>query len=156
MATSESEAHIESNLRTSTKATFTYQYIHQKLFNYKEVVEVVDRRDTDKRKVPKYARILKIGSSNFFFQTRPPFSQLTEQSIFFNEKNLSLLKKCLSYGRILDATSLPLPLVTNFKYYTIKFPLKGFLKRVSSNQIMSIQTTLRSDLQTSTCIFTLL
>ena len=86
MATSESEAHIESNLRTSTKATFTYQYIHQKLFNYKEVVEVVDRRDTDKRKVPKYARILKIGSSNFFFQTRPPFSQLTEQSIFFNEK----------------------------------------------------------------------
>lgn len=61
MATSESEAHIESNLRTSIKATFTYQYIHQKLFNYKEVVEVVNRRDTDKRKVPKYARILKLG-----------------------------------------------------------------------------------------------
>lgn len=64
MATSESEAHIESNLRTSTKATFTYQYIHQKLFNYKEVVEVVNRRDTDKRKVPKYARILKLGSNS--------------------------------------------------------------------------------------------
>lgn len=30
MATSESEAHIESNLRTSIKATFTYQYIHPK------------------------------------------------------------------------------------------------------------------------------
>lgn len=156
MATSESEAHIESNLRTSTKATFTYQYIHQKLFNYKEVVEVVNRRDTDKRKVPKYARILKIGSSNFFFPDSPTFFAINRTKHFFNEKNLSLLKKCLSYGRILDATSLPLPLVTNFKYYTIKFPLKGFLKRVSSNQIMSIQTTLRSDLQTSTCIFTLL
>ena len=65
MATSESEAHIESNLRTSIKATFTYQYIHQKLFNYKEVVEVVNRRDTDKRKVPKYARILKLGSNSW-------------------------------------------------------------------------------------------
>lgn len=64
MATSESEAHIESNLRTSIKATFTYQYIHQKLFNYKEVVEVVNRRDTDKRKVPKYTRILKLGSNS--------------------------------------------------------------------------------------------